>query len=69
MSTSLRALIVEDSENDALLVLRELRCGGFDVTWERVETAETMRAAPTSNWRSSNSPTAPARWPANCRAA
>jgi hypothetical protein len=45
MSTPLRALLVEDSENDALLVLRELRCGGFDVTWERVETAETMRAA------------------------
>jgi PAS domain S-box-containing protein len=45
MSTSLRALIVEDSENDALLVLRELRRGGYDVTWERVETAETMRAA------------------------
>jgi len=47
MSTSLRMrmLMVEDSENDALLVLRELRRGGYDVTWERVETAETMRAA------------------------
>ena len=45
MSTSLRMLMVEDSENDALLVLRELRSGGYDVTWERVETAETMRAA------------------------
>ena len=33
MSTSLRALMVEDSADDALLVLRELRCGGYDVTW------------------------------------
>jgi PAS domain S-box-containing protein len=45
MSTPLRALMVEDSENDALLAVRELRRGGYDVTWERVETAETMRAA------------------------
>ena len=45
MSTSLRTLMVEDSENDALLILRELRRGGYDVVWERVETPETMRAA------------------------
>jgi two-component system, cell cycle sensor histidine kinase and response regulator CckA len=38
----LRVLIVEDSEDDAMLVLRELRRGGFDVTSERVETRETM---------------------------
>jgi PAS domain S-box-containing protein len=32
-------------EDDAKLVLRALRAGGYAVTWERVETAETMQAA------------------------
>jgi len=41
----LRLLLVEDSENDAALVLRELRRGGFDVTSERVETREAMSEA------------------------
>jgi len=45
MSTPLSALIVEDSEDDALLLLRELRRGGYEVTSERVDTAEAMRAA------------------------
>jgi PAS domain S-box-containing protein len=40
-----QCLVVEDSEDDAQLVLRELRRAGYDVTWERVETAVTMRAA------------------------
>jgi PAS domain S-box-containing protein len=41
----LRALIVEDSEDDALLVLHELRRGGYNPSFERIETAETMAAA------------------------
>src|ERR687894_180338 len=41
----LRALIVEDSEDDALLVLRELRRGGYEPVHERVETPEGMREA------------------------
>ncbi|MEI6107297.1 MAG: PAS domain S-box protein [Opitutae bacterium] len=41
----LRCLLVEDLEDDAKLVLRTLRAGGYEVTWERVETAEAMRAA------------------------
>jgi PAS domain S-box-containing protein len=45
MSTPLRVLIVEDSEDDAILVLRELRRGGYDTTHERVDTAEAMKAA------------------------
>lgn len=45
MTRPLRALIVEDSERDADLLLRELRRGGFDVTFERVDTAEAMSAA------------------------
>ncbi|MDX2212310.1 MAG: response regulator [Oculatellaceae cyanobacterium bins.114] len=42
MNEPLNVLIVEDSEDDALLVLRELRRGGFDVTWERVITADAL---------------------------
>lgn len=43
MSRPLRVLMVEDSPDDALLVLRELRRGGFDPEYERVETAEDLR--------------------------
>jgi PAS domain S-box-containing protein len=44
-ATPLRLLLVEDSENDADLVLRELRRAGFVPVATRVETAEAMRAA------------------------
>jgi PAS domain S-box-containing protein len=45
MARALRILIVEDSEDDAALLLRELRRGGYDPIFERVETADAMRAA------------------------
>jgi len=45
MNKSLRILIVEDSENDTLLLIRELQRGGYDPIFERVETPETMKAA------------------------
>ncbi len=45
MRQSLRVLIVEDSPDDAVLVLHELRRGGFDPVYERVETAEDLRVA------------------------
>ncbi len=41
----LRTLIIEDSENDALLLLRELRRGGYEPNSQRVETADAMEAA------------------------
>ena len=41
----LRAMIVEDSEDDTGLLLRELRRGSYDPVHLRVETAETMSAA------------------------
>ncbi|MBI5115958.1 response regulator [Candidatus Poribacteria bacterium] len=44
MSTSLRVLILEDSESDALLVLRELSRGGYEPTWKRVETPDAMNS-------------------------
>ena len=45
MSTPLRVLIVEDSEDDVQLVVRDLSRAGYDVTRQRVETAEAMAAA------------------------
>ena len=39
----LRILLVEDSDNDAQLLLREIRRIGYEVEYARVETAETMR--------------------------
>ena len=38
MATSLRVLLLEDSENDAELVIRELTRHGFAPEWKRVET-------------------------------
>ena len=45
MSAVLRLLIVEDSEDDALLAVHELRRADYDVRFERVETAAAMAAA------------------------
>lgn len=45
MAKPLRILIVEDSEDDALLLLRELRRGGYEPIYERVERPEEMEAA------------------------
>ncbi|MBW4658445.1 MAG: GAF domain-containing protein [Drouetiella hepatica Uher 2000/2452] len=51
MSEPLNVLMVEDLEDDALLVLRELRRGGFNPIWERVQTAIALRAAlDTRSW-------------------
>lgn len=43
MSGKLRVLMVEDSEDDALLVVQELRRAGFDLESERVETGDGLR--------------------------
>ena len=45
MGAPLRVLVVEDSEDDTLLLLRELRRGGYEVTHQRVEARESMQAA------------------------
>jgi PAS domain S-box-containing protein len=45
MSELLRVLFVEDSENDAKLLIAELRRGGRGVECERVQDASSMRAA------------------------
>ena len=46
----LRALLVEDSPNDAELVLLELRRGGYRVNWERVQTGPDLEHALEGDW-------------------
>jgi len=43
MGKFLRVLLIEDSDDDAQLLLRELRRSGYDAEFERVETAEAMQ--------------------------
>src|SRR5690242_7317587 len=45
MVTPLKALIVEDSERDAALLLRELKRGGYATESVRVDTAQALDAA------------------------
>ena len=45
MGTPLNVLLVEDSEADALLVVRELKRAGYAVDHVRVDTREDMEAA------------------------
>ncbi len=45
MNSSLRVLIVEDSQDDAMLMVRELRQGGYQLRFEQVDTAEAMDVA------------------------
>jgi putative two-component system response regulator len=42
---SLRVLMVEDSESDELLIIRELKKGGYEPEYERMETAAGMKKA------------------------
>lgn len=45
MGNALRVLIIEDSEGDAVMLVRELRRGGYELTHERVETEMAMADA------------------------
>jgi PAS domain S-box-containing protein len=45
MGIPLKVLIIEDSEDDTLLIVRELRKGGYEPDYERVETAGEMKFA------------------------
>lgn len=50
MSSLLRVLLVEDSEDDAHLIMRALRQGGFDPTVLRVQDADTLAVALEQQW-------------------
>jgi signal transduction histidine kinase/FixJ family two-component response regulator len=45
VATALRILLIEDSEDDALLILRHLRRGGYEPVLERVDSAERFSTA------------------------
>src|SRR5690349_15781787 len=45
MNNPLRILIIEDSEDDSLLLVRELTQGGYSPDYRIVDTADSMRAA------------------------
>lgn len=45
MSQPLRVLVVEDSEDDAAFMLRQLRLGGYAPQFTRVASADAMQAA------------------------
>jgi CheY-like chemotaxis protein len=45
MNTPLRVLIIEDLEDDTLLLVRALRRGGYEPTFERVDTPAAMTAS------------------------
>ena len=45
MAVPLRVLLVEDLEDDALLILHELRQGNYDPIYRRVDTEEAMAEA------------------------
>jgi len=47
---TLRVLLIEDSENDAVLIVRELQRAGYQVVWERVDTAAALTAALAQTW-------------------
>ena len=42
---SLKVLMVDDSENDVLLIIRDLKKGGYNPIYERVDTADAMKQA------------------------
>ncbi|MFN4981500.1 MAG: response regulator [Pseudanabaena sp.] len=48
MSDTVNVLIIEDSEDDAILIVRSLRQSGFVLTWERVQTVEELHQALTN---------------------
>jgi two-component system cell cycle sensor histidine kinase/response regulator CckA len=50
MANSIRLLIIEDSEDDAALVLLLLRQAGHAITSERVDSASGLARALTKNW-------------------
>src|SRR5262245_41263324 len=45
MKRTLRVLIIEDSEEDTLLLVRRLERSGFAPVWKRVDTIQSLRAA------------------------
>lgn len=49
-SVPLRLLVIDDDENDERLIVCELQRSGYQVTWERVDTAEALENALREEW-------------------
>jgi len=49
-SMPLRLLVIDDDENDERLIVRELQRSGYDLTWERVDTAASLENALRKEW-------------------
>lgn len=45
MKETIRVLVIEDNEDDAQLEIYELKSGGYDIQYKRVETREATREA------------------------
>jgi signal transduction histidine kinase len=45
MKNKIRVLIIEDNKDDSVLEIDEIKRGGFDIIFERIETRVAMRAA------------------------
>jgi two-component system sensor histidine kinase UhpB len=45
MAKSLSVLLIEDSEDDALLIVHELQHGGYEVDFERCDSAAAIKDA------------------------
>jgi PAS domain S-box-containing protein len=45
MKTALRILVIEDSEDDALLDIFQIKKGGYDIDYTRIETPEELKTA------------------------
>ncbi len=51
MGIPIRVLIIEDSEDDCLLIARELKSGGYDVRYQRVDSQTALnRACDLEEW-------------------
>ena len=50
MNPKLRVLIIEDSEEDLLLLLRELREGGYELSYQWVKDRQEMNEALSEDW-------------------
>jgi DNA-binding NtrC family response regulator len=45
MAKPLQALLIEDSEDDATLIVHELEHGGYEVLFERIDTSRAIEEA------------------------
>ncbi|MBU0624017.1 MAG: response regulator, partial [Candidatus Thermoplasmatota archaeon] len=45
MGKTLNVLLIEDSEDDAMLIVHELEHGGYDVDFERCDSADAIKDA------------------------